>query len=88
MTSSTTRIFARRIELARQAHSWNLTPRDAIRIQTELRSKVVHAPLSSHPLQSVAGIDVGFPRGKTIARAAVALLEPTRLAHRLASAKS
>ena len=67
--------FSRRLELARSTHAWDVSPKDAIQIQAEFRSKVRQTPLGSYPLHRVAGIDVGFPRNKTVARAAIVLLE-------------
>ena len=54
-------------------HSWNLTPRAAIAVQQRLRSKVVRLG-RPRQVRAVAGTDVGFERGGTIARAAVAVL--------------
>jgi deoxyribonuclease V len=56
---------------ARLAHPWDLTPREAIALQTELASKVdPHDGWEA--LNSVAGIDVSIKHG--LARAAVAVL--------------
>ena len=54
-------------------HSWNLKPRAAIAVQQRLRSKVVRLG-RPRQVRAVAGTDVGFERGGTIARAAVAVL--------------
>jgi deoxyribonuclease V len=62
------------IEGARQTHAWNLSPKDAIQIQNTLRERVLQTPLEDSALGFVAGVDVGFPRGKEIARAAIAVL--------------
>ncbi len=62
------------IELARRTHTWDLPPKDAIQLQEHLRTRVISAPLADETIQYVAGIDVGFPRGKEIARAAVVIM--------------
>lgn len=54
-------------------HSWNLTPRAAIRLQHRLRSRVVRLG-RLRAVRHVAGTDVGFEGGGGIARAAVAVL--------------
>ncbi len=65
--------FEHSLKRARQAHSWDVTPREAIRLQEELRPQVVTQPLTLSTIRRVAGIDVGIPRGKSIARAAVTI---------------
>ncbi len=52
-------------------HPWDLAPRDAIALQSELAGKVRLAPPPA-PLTSVAGVDVSLCRG--IARAAVVVM--------------
>jgi deoxyribonuclease V len=52
-------------------HAWDLTPKEAIRLQIELRSQTVIQPLDDDQIRHIAGVDVGFPKGKEIARAAV-----------------
>src|SRR3970040_96552 len=54
-------------------HSWNLTPGAAIALQRRLRSKVVRLG-RPRQVRIVAGVDVGFERGRGVARAAVAVL--------------
>lgn len=66
--------FARRLRGARQAHRWDVAPKAGIRLQVELRARVIQTPLNNSQLRYVAGIDVGFPRGKAVARAAVVVL--------------
>ena len=56
-------------------HRWDLSPSVAIELQNQLRQRVRHTPLDLASLQTVAGVDVGFPRGKEIARAAIAVLD-------------
>ncbi len=63
------------IELARRAHAWNLSPKDAIQLQEQLRTRVISSPLEDETIQYVAGIDVGFPKNKATARAAIALMQ-------------
>jgi len=56
-------------------HGWDLSPKEAIQIQKELRSKVVIAPFMENSLRLIAGVDVGLPRGAKKARAAIAVLD-------------
>ena len=56
-------------------HRWDLSPKEAIQIQKELRSRVVIAPLAKNNLRLIAGVDVGLPRGAKTARAAIAVLD-------------
>ncbi len=56
------------------AHSWELTPKQAIALQQELRRHVRIADDFSRVTQ-VAGIDVGFEQNNTITRAAVVVLD-------------
>jgi deoxyribonuclease V len=56
-------------------HAWNLTPKEAIQIQQELRSRVIAEPLEDQSITLVAGVDVGLPRGAKIARAAITVLD-------------
>ncbi|MGD8805216.1 MAG: endonuclease V, partial [Chloroflexota bacterium] len=55
------------------SHSWEVTPAEAMAIQERLRPAVV-ADDDFDPVRHVAGVDVGFLRGNTIARAAVVVL--------------
>ena len=52
------------MKLPRCRHRWNLTPRQAIRLQGRLASEVCHTPLGAPP-RLVAGGDVGFSRDGT-----------------------
>ncbi len=56
-------------------HGWDLSPKEAIQIQNELRSKVVISPFTENNLRLIAGVDVGLPRGAKMARAAIAVLD-------------
>ena len=44
-------------------HRWNLNPQAAIDLQHELRSRVQQTPLDPIEVRTVAGVDVGFPKG-------------------------
>jgi deoxyribonuclease V len=54
-------------------HPWDVTPREAIAIQEELRAAVVHQDRFG-ALQTIAGVDVGFEQDGKITRAAVVVL--------------
>jgi deoxyribonuclease V len=41
-------------------HAWDLSPEEAIRLQGELRSRVLIQPLEIENVHTVAGVDVGF----------------------------
>jgi len=55
-------------------HSWELTPKEAIALQQQLREHVVIADRFDE-VRRVAGVDVGFEEKNTITRAAVAVLD-------------
>ncbi|MCC7413059.1 MAG: deoxyribonuclease V [Gammaproteobacteria bacterium] len=57
----------------RVRHGWRVTPKQAIGIQQQLRSRV-RAVDERAPVRYVAGVDVGFEDGGTVARAAVVVL--------------
>lgn len=54
-------------------HPWDLSPEEGIRVQNSLRDHVVDAPLPQE-IRSVGGVDVSFPRGQDVARAAAVAL--------------
>ena len=54
-------------------HSWNVSPKEGIALQKKLASHVI-ADDQYGPLNTVAGVDVGFEANGTITRAAVAVL--------------
>ena len=54
-------------------HRWNLTPKEAMALQSELREHVVRVDRLGE-VRRVAGIDVGFEDDERTARAAVAVL--------------
>lgn len=56
-----------------QRHAWNVSAKEAMAIQEQLRAEVVIAGQPG-PVQLVAGIDVGFEAGGKVTRAAVAVL--------------
>ncbi|MGI6244231.1 MAG: endonuclease V [Pseudochelatococcus sp.] len=53
----------------RRLHAWNLTPREAIALQKELRAQLVETPLDVAAVRLVAGVDVSVKDG--LSRAAV-----------------
>ncbi len=56
------------------SHSWNVTPREAVEIQNQLRAEVIlQDDLGS--IDYVAGVDVGFEDDGKVTRAAIAVLE-------------
>jgi len=56
-----------------KAHRWDLTPKEAIALQSRLAGKLVLRD-DFGPLHRVAGVDVGFEDGGATTRAAVAVL--------------
>lgn len=57
----------------RRLHPWDLTPKEAIRVQEELRGRVeIEDRIGS--IAHVAGVDIGIGRNRRRARAAVAVL--------------
>lgn len=54
-------------------HPWDLSPKEAIALQHELR-KFVRVKDAFGEIRTVAGVDVGFERSNTVTRAAVAVL--------------
>lgn len=60
-------------------HPWRVTPKEAVKIQQQLRERVVrHDDLGR--IDFVAGVDVGFEEDGKVTRAAVAVLEFPALA--------
>ncbi len=55
-------------------HDWDVTPKQAVAIQRELRDRVITRDAFGE-LRRVAGVDVGFEAGGTITRAAVVVLQ-------------
>lgn len=60
-------------------HAWEVSPKEAIAIQEQLRSKVITEDRLG-PVRLVAGVDVGSIEGGRLARAAVAVLAYPELA--------
>jgi deoxyribonuclease V len=61
-------------------HRWNISPKEAIQIQKELRTQVLVTKLDQNKLNLIAGVDVGLLRrsddsGATLARAAIVVLD-------------
>lgn len=52
---------------------WDLSPAEAIELQKDLAGQVVHTSRLT-PVATVAGIDVGLPRGGDVAQAAIVVL--------------
>lgn len=61
------------------SHPWDVTPKEAMAIQLELREQVVCQDEVTS-IRTAAGIDVGFPGGRGVTRAAVAVLHYPELA--------
>jgi deoxyribonuclease V len=57
----------------RSLHPWNLTPMEAVVLQTRLRGEVVRVDRLD-PTRLVAGVDAAYDEGGRITRAAVAVL--------------
>ncbi|MDR2240451.1 MAG: deoxyribonuclease V [Zoogloeaceae bacterium] len=59
-----------------QPHRWDLTPKEAMALQSRLAEELVlhDAPGARNPITRVAGVDVGFEDGGATTRAAVAVL--------------
>jgi len=66
------------VELPDPLHPWDVTPREAARIQDALRPRLVAEWRPRGPIRRVAGVDVAFPGGDT-ARAAVVVLDARTL---------
>ncbi|MFZ5593025.1 MAG: deoxyribonuclease V [Pseudomonadota bacterium] len=54
-------------------HPWNVTPRQAVAIQQELRKEVITEDRLDE-VRQVAGVDAGFEQSNTVTRAAIAVL--------------
>ncbi len=54
-------------------HEWDLTPKEAIALQKQLRDRVIREDRIG-AVNHVAGVDVGFEEGGKVTRAAVAVL--------------
>lgn len=58
---------------ARQLHTWDVTPREAARLQSELRAMLRLEPFAG-PVRLVAGADVAFSKRDDLVFAAVVLM--------------
>lgn len=58
----------------RITHDWNLTPKEAIELQQELKSKVKIEPLTK-PIQYIAGADISFNRGEDTVYVGIVVLK-------------
>jgi len=73
--------MAMRDASAEFVHAWDVTPREAVAIQNELRRHVIrHDDFNPADLHTVAGVDVGFEERGRVTRAAVAVLDYRSLA--------
>ena len=57
-----------------QLHDWNLTPREAIELQKELRARVRVVPLGARRVETVAGADISFNKFSETVYAGIVLL--------------
>lgn len=64
---------------ARSLHGWDLTPKEAVALQSALRGRVVRED-EIGDVRRIAGVDVGFEQDGRVTRAAVAVLEYPGLA--------
>jgi deoxyribonuclease V len=61
----------------RHLHDWNLSPRDAVTLQSRLREQVIIAPLD-RPIETIAGADISFNKfSETIYAGIVVLRLPS-----------
>jgi deoxyribonuclease V len=58
----------------RTLHDWDVTPKQAIAIQTRLRDRVIRHD-AFEPVRYLAGVDVGFEDQGRLSRAAVVILD-------------
>jgi deoxyribonuclease V len=56
-----------------QLHDWNLTPREAIELQKELRERVKIAPLA-RSIETIAGTDISFNKFSPVVYAGIVVL--------------
>ena len=57
----------------RQLHSWDLSPKDAVQLQKELKSQLQLQPLSQPP-RLIAGADLSFDKGSDTVYAGIVVL--------------
>jgi deoxyribonuclease V len=58
----------------RFSHPWDVTPKEAISIQNDLRDQVILENQLPASIDSIAGVDVGFENQGSVTRAAIAVL--------------
>ncbi len=63
----------------KQLHSWDVTSKEAIAIQQQLRSKIIVEKISK-PIRYVAGCDISFDKGSDVVYAGVVVLKLPELA--------
>lgn len=66
----------------RPLHGWGVTPREAARMQTELRERLVLRPPPGLRVRTVAGADISMDRGDDRGYGAVVVLDAATLAPR------
>lgn len=59
----------------RKLHEWNLSAKEAVQLQKELAARVVVEDYFSEPIQTVAGIDLGYDAETDTCRAVAAVLK-------------
>ena len=57
-----------------QLHQWDVTPKEAVEIQQQLRSKLLVVPLEKDPVY-VAGCDISFDKGSDVVYAGIVVLK-------------
>ena len=60
-------------------HSWDLTPKEAIALQRRLAQRVELSDQLPERIETIGGVDVGFEDSGRTARAAVTLLDASKL---------
>jgi len=58
-----------------QLHSWQISYRDAVALQRQLRDRLIEQPVEIDSLGTVAGVDVSSSRGSTLIHAAAVVLD-------------
>lgn len=56
-------------------HDWNLSPQEAIQLQKQLAFEVIAEDKLNEPIETVAGIDLGYDAKNDMSRAVVAVLK-------------
>lgn len=54
-------------------HDWQLTPKEAIQLQTQLAAQLIDQPLNSGQIQTIAGVDVSVKNN--VSKAAVVVMD-------------